>query len=64
MGEASNGTVSTIDSIISSCVSIGSRLGGYIEGEDGANDGTDESIRKFDEMVNSVDPLDVRFFAK
>lgn len=54
----------TIDLVISLSVSIRGRLGGYIEGVDGADDGTGESIRRFAVVANPVKSLEVRSVAK
>lgn len=54
----------TIDLVILCSVSIGGGLGGYIEGVDGVNDGTGESVRGFAVVANPVKPLEVRSVAK
>lgn len=54
----------TTDRVTLFSISIGGRLGGYIEGVDGANNRTGESICEFTVMANPVKPLEVRSIAK
>ena len=62
MGSVKTGVGCTIVSLFT--ISTGGRLGGYIDGVDGAVDGTGESIREFAATANPGKPLKGRPIAK